>query len=88
MFPKYLIEYQNIKKAKSKLKSEKSNKNKHKSNVVLKENEKKDIKIDMSAMWPLNICLLILRMRTCEHYNSFYNKIHLNNVLVLILFFK
>ena len=50
MFPKYLIEYQNIKKAKSKLKSEKSNKNKHKSNVVLKENEKKDIKIDMSAM--------------------------------------
>ena len=44
MFPKYLIEYQNIKKVKSKFKSEKSDKNKHKSNVVLKENEKKTLK--------------------------------------------
>ena len=39
MFPKYLVEYQNI-KMKSKFKSEKSKtkKKKHKSNVVLKEN--------------------------------------------------
>ena len=65
MFPKYLMEYQNVKIKKSKFKSEKSNK-KHKSNVILKENEKKkDIKIDMvSVMWPLNICLL--GIRTCE----------------------
>ena len=40
MFPKYLMEYQNVKIKKLKFKSEKSNK-KHKSNVVLKENEKK-----------------------------------------------
>ena len=87
MFPKYLIEYQNIKKVKSKFKSEKSNKIKHKCNVVLKENKKKTLK-QTCLLCDLNICLLVLRMRTCEHYNSFYNKIHLNNVLVLILFFK
>ena len=40
MFPKCLIVYQNVKLVKSKFKSEKSNENKHKSNVVLKENEK------------------------------------------------
>ena len=39
MFPKCLIEYQNVKIVKSKFKSEKSNKNKHESNVVLKENK-------------------------------------------------
>ena len=43
MFPKYLMEYQNVKIVKSKFKSEKSNKNKHKSNVVLKETEKKTL---------------------------------------------
>ena len=36
MFPKHLIECQNKKIAKSKFKSEKSNKNKHKNNVVKK----------------------------------------------------
>ena len=41
MFPKYLIEYQNVKIVQSKFKSEKSNKNQQKSNLVLKENEKK-----------------------------------------------
>ena len=40
-FPKYLTEYPNVKIVKSKFKSEKSQKNKHKSNVVLKGNEKK-----------------------------------------------
>ena len=35
------MEYQNVKIVKSKFKSEKSNKNKHKSSVVLKENKKK-----------------------------------------------
>ena len=37
--PKYLTEYQNVKVVKSKLKIEKSYKNKHKSNVILKENK-------------------------------------------------
>ena len=41
MFPKYLMEYQNVKIVKSKFKSEKCDKNKHKRNVVLKENKKK-----------------------------------------------
>ena len=40
LFPKHLIEYQNVKIVKSKLKSEKSKKNKRKSNVVLKGNKK------------------------------------------------
>ena len=40
MFPKYLIDHQYVKIVKSKF-SKKSNKNKHKSNLVLKENEKK-----------------------------------------------
>ena len=44
---------------KSKYKSEKSNENKHKSNVVLKENEKKTLKDMMSVTRPLNICLRI-----------------------------
>ena len=48
MFPKYLIEYQNIKIVKSKSKMEKCKMNKHKSNTFLKENEKKDIKIEMA----------------------------------------
>ena len=29
---------------------------------------KKDIKIDMCVTWPLNICLVILCICTCEHY--------------------
>ena len=41
MFPKYLIEYPKCKVMKSKFESEKNNKNKHQSNVVLKENKKK-----------------------------------------------
>ena len=41
MFPKYLMEYQNVKVVESKFKSEKSNKNKHKTNVDLYENKKK-----------------------------------------------
>ena len=54
LFPKYLIEYKNVKIMKSKFKSEKSRRNKHKSNVVLKGN-KKDMKIDMiSVTWSLN----------------------------------
>ena len=47
MFPKYLIEYQYLKIVKSKFKIEKSKKNKHKRNAFLKENEKKDIEIEM-----------------------------------------
>ena len=67
------MEYQNVKTVKSKFKSEKSNKNKHESNVVLKENkkeEKRHLNRDVCYM-TLNICLLILRVHTCEHYNSF-----------------
>ena len=41
IFPKYLMAYQNVKIMKLKLKSKKSSKNKHKSNVVLKDNKKK-----------------------------------------------
>ena len=43
VFPKYLMEYQNVKKVKSKFKSEKCNKKKkqHKSDLVLKDNKKK-----------------------------------------------
>ena len=41
MFPKYLIEYQNVKIVKSKVKSKKSNKSKHERNIVLKESRKK-----------------------------------------------
>ena len=37
MLPKYLIEYQDMKIVKSNTESEKSNKNKHKSNAVLKQ---------------------------------------------------
>ena len=40
------MEYQNVKIVKSKFKSEKSNKNKHKSNVFKKKREKKDSKSD------------------------------------------
>ena len=47
MFPKYLIEYRDVKIVKSKFRCEKSKKNKYKSNVVL--NEKK-IKIDMMSV--------------------------------------
>ena len=35
---------------KSKFKSEKNKKDKHKSNVFIKENEKKDFKIDMMTV--------------------------------------
>ena len=62
MFPKYLIEFQNVEIVKSKFKSEKSKKNKHKSNVVLKVNVKKNI-----VTWSLNTSLLILGIRTYEH---------------------
>ena len=41
LFPKYLVEYQNGKIVKSKFKSEKNKKNKHKINVVLKGNKEK-----------------------------------------------
>lgn len=41
MFPKYLKEYQKIKIIKSVFKKEKSKNNKHKNNVVLKENKRK-----------------------------------------------
>ena len=41
MFPKYLMEYQNVKIVKSKFKTEKINKSKHKGNAVLKEDKKK-----------------------------------------------
>ena len=60
---------------KSKFKSEKSNKNKHQFNLVLKEKDKKDIEIDMvSVMCPLNICLHILHICTCQNYDSFITK--------------
>ena len=37
----------------------------------LKKTRKKDMKIDMmSVTWHLNICMPILRMRTCEHCND------------------
>ena len=50
MFPKYLIDHQNVKIVKSKF-SKKSNKNKHMSNLVLKESEKKErIKKDMMSI--------------------------------------
>ena len=75
MFPKYLTEYHNV-KMKSKFKSENGNKNKQKQCTYKRNQEKKKcIEIDiMSAKWPFNICLLILRIRTCEHYNSFKTK--------------
>ena len=38
---KYLKDYQNLKLGKSKFKSEKSRRNKHKSNAVLKRNKKR-----------------------------------------------
>ena len=41
MFPKFLIKYENVKMLTLKCKSEKSNKNKHKTYAVLKENKKK-----------------------------------------------
>ena len=59
---------------KSKYKSEKSNENKHKSNVVLKENEKKTLKDMMSVTRPLNICLRISCIRACEYFKSFITK--------------
>lgn len=57
------------------LKARKVTKNKHKNNAVLNENEKRQIKIDiMSVTWPLNSCILILHINTCEHYNNFMTK--------------
>ena len=41
MLSKYLVGYQNVKITNLKFKNEKSNKNKHNSKAVLKENEKK-----------------------------------------------
>ena len=64
MFPEYLIEYQNVKIVKST--SEKSKKNKHKNNAVLKENKKKDIIINVCYV-TFKYFLLILRIRTCEY---------------------
>ena len=43
LFSKYLIEYQNVQIVKSKFKNEKSKKNKHKHNIVLKGKKKKEI---------------------------------------------
>ena len=45
-FLKYLIEYQNVKIVKSTFKNVKSQKNKHKSNVVIIVYKKKNIKIE------------------------------------------
>ena len=54
---------------KSKFKSEKSKKNKRKNRSFKRKWEKKDIKINtMCVTWPLNICLVILRIRSFEHY--------------------
>ena len=74
----------------SKLKSEKSKKNKHINNVVFKKKrDKKDIKKDMiCVMRPLNICLLISRIHTSKHYTIALKQTHLNKVLILILFLK
>ena len=49
LFLKYLVEYHNLKIVKSKFKSEKRRRNKHKSNVVLK-GTKKDMKIDVISV--------------------------------------
>ena len=50
-------------------KSEKSKKIKHKKCSFKRKWEKKDIKKDMMCVtWPLNICLVILHIRTCEDY--------------------
>ena len=45
----YLMEYQNVKIMKSKLKSENSNKNNHEINAFLKEN-RKDSKMDIISV--------------------------------------
>ena len=41
----------------------------------------------ISATRPTNICLLILHINTCEHYNNFMTK-YINNILVIIVFLK
>ena len=54
---------------KSKFKRDKSKKSKHKNFSFKGKQEKEDIKIDMMGVTtPLNICLLILFILTCEHY--------------------
>ena len=50
MFPKYLMDYQNVKIVKSKLKVRKVTKTNIKSNVVSKKPRKKDIRIDMMSV--------------------------------------
>ena len=86
VFPKYLIKYQNVEKMKLKFKSEKSTKNKHKSSVVSKENEKKKIKIGMIFVrWPVNNFTYFTYMCLWIKF-TLYIKIHLNIVLVFKLF--
>ena len=54
---------------KSKFKRDKSKKSKHKNFSFKRKQGKEDIKIDMMGVTaPLNICLLILFIRTCEYY--------------------
>ena len=84
MFPKYLIEYQNVKIVKST--SEKSKKNKHKNNAVSKEN-KKDIIMNMCVTWPLNICysfyayaLVNIRQKLCKNTILTGKNVLLNSV--------
>ena len=48
-----------------KLKSDKSKKNKSRTSVVLKENKRKRLYINMFVVWPY---LLILHIHACEHY--------------------
>ena len=69
-----IIEHQSVKEVKSKFKSEKNEKNKHKNNIVLKGNEKKsDYK--QTVMWHSNINLPILHICTSETlYNSLITK--------------
>ena len=74
---------------KAKFESEKNSKNKYRSSVVLKENEKKkDVKIDrMSVTWLIYLFPYFMDMHLWAKY-VLYDKMHLNNVYVLKLFLK
>ena len=64
--------------------------NKYKSNVFLKENGKKDIKIEMTFKGRI-LYTFVYFFYACKLENirqQLYNKIHLNNVLVFRLFLK
>ena len=65
------VEYQNVKIVKSKFRREKSNKNKYKTDVVLKENQKKE---NTHVCYVTFKYLFILCIHACEHYNSFITK--------------